>query len=192
MALLCNLIFQSATLTGAFSPVSVCAPGVYRSSCWDIIHDERRHVQLQRDGTSQLHGASVDSRDKSSAASTDPNEIVARKIIVKGDVQGGYYRSCVKNEVSYRSYSALSHPGYQDLSYNYQQAKRFRRLVGNMSPPDDSDQAEIYVEGKRKMVDGFVRWCKKADVGLSQVIKVVDVLDEQPTGLFDDFYLKVS
>jgi hypothetical protein len=29
----------------------------------------------------------------------DPNEIVARRIIVKGDVQGGYYRSCVVNEV---------------------------------------------------------------------------------------------
>lgn len=27
-------------------------------------------------------------------------EIVARRIIVKGDVQGGYYRSCVLNEVS--------------------------------------------------------------------------------------------
>ena len=29
----------------------------------------------------------------------DPNEIVARRIIVRGDVQGGYYRSCVLNEV---------------------------------------------------------------------------------------------
>ena len=29
----------------------------------------------------------------------DPDEIVARRIIVKGDVQGGYYRSCVLNEV---------------------------------------------------------------------------------------------
>jgi hypothetical protein len=30
---------------------------------------------------------------------TDPDEIVARRITVKGDVQGGYYRSCVLNEV---------------------------------------------------------------------------------------------
>jgi len=29
----------------------------------------------------------------------DDDEIVAKRIIVKGDVQGGYYRSCVKNEV---------------------------------------------------------------------------------------------
>lgn len=60
-----------------------------------------------------------------------------------------------------------------------------------MTPPDGSDEAEIYVEGKRKMVDNFVRWCQKADVGLSQVVKVVEVLDEDPTGLYDDFYAKV-
>ena len=35
--------------------------------------------------------------------SGDPDEIVARRIIVKGDVQGGYYRSCVLNEVGCRS-----------------------------------------------------------------------------------------
>jgi len=37
------------------------------------------------------------------AASTtgggDPSEVIARKITVCGDVDGGYYRSCVKNEV---------------------------------------------------------------------------------------------
>ena len=30
----------------------------------------------------------------------DDDELVARRIIVTGDVQGGYYRSCVLNEVS--------------------------------------------------------------------------------------------
>jgi hypothetical protein len=35
----------------------------------------------------------------SKSGGEDPNEIVARRIIVKGDVQGGYYRSCVLNEV---------------------------------------------------------------------------------------------
>ena len=29
----------------------------------------------------------------------DEEEIVARRIVVTGDVQGGYYRSCVLNEV---------------------------------------------------------------------------------------------
>jgi hypothetical protein len=33
-------------------------------------------------------------------ADIDPDDIVARRIIVQGDVQGGYYRSCVRNEVS--------------------------------------------------------------------------------------------
>ena len=70
-------------------------------------------------------------------------------------------------------------------------AGRFRRLVGTMTPPSDTDEAEIYVEGKKKMVDGFIRWCKKGDVGLSQVVKVVEVLEEDPTGLYDGFYAKV-
>jgi acylphosphatase len=60
-----------------------------------------------------------------------------------------------------------------------------------MTPPDDTDEAEIYVEGKRKMVDGFVRWVKKGDVGLSQVIRVDKVDDETPTGLYDDFYVRI-
>lgn len=36
----------------------------------------------------------------SAADGADPSDIVARKIVVCGDVDGGYYRSCVKNEVS--------------------------------------------------------------------------------------------
>lgn len=72
------------------------------------------------------------------------------------------------------------------------QAGRFRRLVGTMSPPDETDEAEIYVEGKKKMVDGFVRWCQKSDVGLNQIIKVKQVLEEDPTGLYDDFYVKTK
>ena len=29
----------------------------------------------------------------------DPSDIIAKKITVTGDVDGGYFRSCVKNEV---------------------------------------------------------------------------------------------
>ena len=47
-------------------------------------------------------------------------------------------------------------------------------------------------QGKRKMVDGFIRWCKKADVGLSQKILVESVADEEPTGLMDDFYVQTG
>jgi len=96
----------------------------------------------------------------------DPSEVIARKIVVCGDVDGGYYRSCVKNEGS-----------------------RFRKLSGTMSPPDDSKKAEILVEGRRKMVDGFVRWCERGNVGLSQRITVESVKEEDPTGLYDDFYV---
>mmetsp|Transcript_12206 Transcript_12206/g.14715 ORF Transcript_12206/g.14715 Transcript_12206/m.14715 type:complete len:147 (-) Transcript_12206:212-652(-) len=103
------------------------------------------------------------------AAAADPNEVVGRRIIVTGDVQGGYYRACVNNE-----------------------AGKFRRLIGTMTPPDDTNEAEIYVEGKRKMVDGFVRWCKKGNVGLSQVTSVKEVIDEVPTGLYDGFYVKTD
>ena len=47
-------------------------------------------------------------------------------------------------------------------------------------------------QGKRKMVDGFIRWCKRGDVGLSQSITVEDVLDEFPTGLYDEFYVQTG
>lgn len=38
-----------------------------------------------------------------SAADGDDSDTVARRIIVKGDVQGGYYRACVINEVSMKA-----------------------------------------------------------------------------------------
>lgn len=61
-----------------------------------------------------------------------------------------------------------------------------------MSPPDDTEEAEIYVEGKEKMVDGFVRWCQKSNVGLNQVIKVKEVIEEEPTGLYEEFYVQTK
>jgi len=118
--------------------------------------------------SSQHHAFDFSVAAKSETGDNDPNEIVARRILVEGDVAGGYYRSCVRNE-----------------------AGRFRRLCGTMTPPDDSRQAEIYVEGKRKMVEGFCRWVKKSDVGLSQTITVSEVLEEDPTGLYDEFYVKI-
>jgi len=61
-----------------------------------------------------------------------------------------------------------------------------------MSPPDDTDLAEIYIEGKKKMVDGFVRWCQRGKIGLSQKMTVENIAEEEPTGLYDDFYVKVK
>ncbi|GKY91278.1 hypothetical protein MPSEU_000100300 [Mayamaea pseudoterrestris] len=103
--------------------------------------------------------------------SKEKDEIIAVRVYVEGDVQGGYYRCCVVNEAS-----------------------KFRKLNGMMTNPDETDKAEIYVEGKRQFVDGFLRWCKKADkkIGMSQVVSVVKVVEEEPTGLYDSFYCKVK
>lgn len=103
-------------------------------------------------------------------AAIDPNELITANIKVSGDV-GGYYRVCVLNE-----------------------AGKFRRLVGTMSNPDDTNDAEIYVEGKRKMVEGFIRWCKRSNnVGLSQRVKVNEVvIGDEPLGLYDEFYCKTK
>lgn len=52
----------------------------------------RQHQQQQHRTISSLSVAANGEHD-------DSGEIVARRIVVKGDVQGGYYRSCVLNEV---------------------------------------------------------------------------------------------
>lgn len=48
------------------------------------------------------------------------------------------------------------------------------------------------MQGKEKMVDGFVRWVKRGKVGLSQVTAVTNVIEEEPTGLYDGFYVKLT
>jgi len=126
--------------------------------------------QISFSAVTQLSMADSDA-DSSGDAASDPDELIGRRIIVKGDVNGGYVRTCIVNE-----------------------AGRFRRLLGVMTPPDDSNQAEIYVEGKRKKVDGFIRWCKRGrkSVGLSQNMEVVEIIEEDPTGLYDGFYVKTK
>ena len=56
---------------------------------------------------------------ESGTGETDPKEIIARRIIVEGDVEGGYYRSCVRNEV-----------GNQHKTIT-QRSKRIERERGN-------------------------------------------------------------
>lgn len=82
----------------------------YRSSSSSAFHSTSSYST-----TTSLYATSDDGADQA--------ELIARRIVVVGDVNGGYYRSCVKNEGS-----------------------RFRNLVGTMTPPDDNDRAEIYVE----------------------------------------------
>eukprot|EP00984_Skeletonema_dohrnii_P030012 scaffold21084_cov78-Skeletonema_dohrnii-CCMP3373.AAC.1 len=97
----------------------------------------------------------------------DPSEVIARKITVCGDVDGGYYRSCVKNEI--------------EVDIILTTRFSFKSSWHNKHREVDS--------GRRKMVDGFVRWCERGNVGLSQRITVESVKVEDPTGLYDDFYV---
>ena len=48
------------------------------------------------------------------------------------------------------------------------------------------------MQGKRKFVDGFVRWCQRGDVGMSQDISVESIIDESPMGLLEDFYVQTG
>jgi len=148
-----NLFPVSATRAiGSFRPSSTLTP--------------RSESQIS---SSPFHSALYASSDDTAAEPSDPNEVVARRILITGDVNGGYFRTCVKNEAS-----------------------RFRKLIGAMSPPDDSRRAEIYVEGKLKFVDSFVRWCKRGDVGLSQSFAVEAVEDVFPTGIYEDFSVETG
>ena len=71
----------------------------------------------------RLAGRFMARGDADAGDAEDPNEIIGRRITVQGDVNGGYVRTCINNE-----------------------AGNFRRLLGTMSVPDETDEAEIYVE----------------------------------------------
>ena len=50
----------------------------------------------------------------------------------------------------------------------------------------------LLAQGKRKMIGGFVRWCERGNVGLSQQISVESVIEEDAAGLLDDFYVQTG
>ena len=58
-----------------------------------------RISQRYLDTTSSYGVVPLFSSNGSGDASSDPTEIIARKIVVTGDVQGGYLRACILNEV---------------------------------------------------------------------------------------------
>jgi hypothetical protein len=57
------------------------------------------------DSINGLNGSNSNNSNNNNEMEKKQNEskdaIIARRIIVKGDVQGGYYRACVLNEVRY-------------------------------------------------------------------------------------------
>eukprot|EP00804_Cyclotella_cryptica_P028935 CCRYP_020986-RB/>CCRYP_020986-RB protein AED:0.31 eAED:0.38 QI:188/1/0.5/1/1/1/2/0/145 len=121
------VLLLSCLLTSlAFCPPSTTCTRRCSHSVSHAASQSTWHVASNRmDGVSISSSRATSSRlaMTSDAADLDPNEAIARRIVVTGDVCGGYYRSCVTNE-----------------------AKRFRNLKGTMSPPDESRRAEIYVE----------------------------------------------
>lgn len=52
------------------------------------------HQQRQQQPVFDLHVAK-----SGGTGGNDPAEIIAKRIYLEGDVDGGYYRSCVRNEV---------------------------------------------------------------------------------------------
>jgi len=118
-------------ISGAFGFTSISPGRTTSSSSANNIADTSS--QNIRDITSTYYRSSSAFHSTSHSTTTslyatsdggaDQAELIARRIVVVGDVNGGYYRSCVKNEGS-----------------------RFRNLVGTMTPPDDNDRAEIYIE----------------------------------------------
>lgn len=82
---------------------------------------------------------------------------------------------------------------------NYHQILLLRREISNHSPFVFNFVYLNYffalLKGKRKLVEGFVRWCHRSDkkVGLNQKIDVINVsYDEEPTGLYDAFYCQIK
>ena len=115
--------------SGAFGFTSINPGRTINSSSSAIVDNSSQNI---RDITSTyrissaFHSTSYSTTTSLYATSdggADQAELIARRIVVVGDVNGGYYRSCVKNEGS-----------------------RFRNLVGTMTPPDDNNRAEIYIE----------------------------------------------
>ena len=86
----------------------------------------------------------------SKSSPPSPLFCVSCKITVSGEVQGGFYKAQVKNE-----------------------ATAFRSLSGSIINLPSGD-AEIYVEGTKKSIEGFVRWCGKSP-GLTKTVEVKGV-----------------
>jgi len=108
-----------------------------------------------------------------SSASSSPSSspVVSCKITVRGDgVQGGYYRASIFNEAS-----------------------NFRSLVGTLTELEDGKTTELYVEGKKANIEGFIRWCGKSP-GLAQKVEseamTVEFCDKLEGSVLEKFIMK--
>lgn len=93
-------------------------------------------------------------------------DFVQCRITIAGHTSGKYYVAQARNE-----------------------ATNFRKLTGKLS--DSPGRCEMIVEGKKKQIEGFLRWCRKG-AGLGGVAGSVDEEWGEATGVFSDFDIDSS
>ncbi|GMH62678.1 hypothetical protein TrVE_jg13951 [Triparma verrucosa] len=71
----------------------------------------------------------------------------------------------------------------------HSEASKFRSLTGSLTFTDDCHM--IVVEGSKKKIEGFIRWCKKGE-GMGGLYDGSDVEVEwgEFEGIWDDFYVQ--
>lgn len=89
---------SSSVLTNAF----VVFPVVVAPQAFRVTATKPLATAAQDASATNNRATSSDAADQH-----DDNELVARRIVLTGDVQGGYYRSCVLNEVGATNLSDL-------------------------------------------------------------------------------------
>jgi hypothetical protein len=60
-----------------------------------------RHALFSRDNAGDRRRRPQHAVSLADTSDSEASETIARRIVVQGDVQGGYYRACVVNEVRY-------------------------------------------------------------------------------------------
>lgn len=115
--------------------------------------------------------------DYYAAAGIDPSEIIARRIVVTGDVDGGYYRSCVKNEVrvcrpkirtekwGLHGVCLLSFPPSIPPAFRYRSISRTHLAVSfrldNTAPLDYHTRIPNFVHGRRRDFENSSGTCRR-------------------------------
>ncbi|GMI02873.1 hypothetical protein TrLO_g14079 [Triparma laevis f. longispina] len=103
----------------------------------------------------------------SSLFSSASDETAQATLTIKGEA-GGYFRARAHSEAS-----------------------KFRSLTGSLTFTPESHK--IVVEGSKKKIEGFIRWCRKGE-GMGGLYDggQVDVEWSDFEGIWDDFYVQDS
>lgn len=97
------------------------------------------------------------------------SEIVEARVVVTGaSVQGPYYRTIIKNEVS-----------------------MLRKLKGSFYEKDDGKSTELIIQGTKLKVESFIRWVEKGPtLALRDPVSVVSVEYFSKLSAFSGFEIK--